>query len=136
MKVSEIVTQALAKLGVVQHGAAPTADEMASGVRAFNAMVAGWALDGINLWLSPEQDALADYPPRLATEDSGIPPAFVEGAVFCLASRLAPEYDKAIAWDDRVWLRKMRAALLVVPKMRVEPAVAFPASQRYRWGRQ
>lgn len=132
MIVSEIVTQALAKLGVVQHGAAPTADEMASGVRAFNAMVAGWALDGINLWLAPDQDALADYQGRTATEESGIPSAFVEGAVFCLASRLAPEYDKAISWAEGPFLRRMRAALLVVPKMQVDAPMVRPPSQR-RW---
>lgn len=133
MIVSEIVSQALAKLGVVQHGSAPTADEMASGVRAFNAMVAAWTIDGINLWLAPDQDALADYQGRKATEESGIPPAFVEGAVFCLASRLAPEYDKAISWNEAQFLRRMRAALMVVPKMRVDEPMIRPVSQRRLW---
>jgi len=136
MTVAEIVAAALRKIGVVQMGATPTADQIAYGADAFNAMVASWALEGINLWLSPDLGPLADYQPRAATDDAGIPAAFREGAVFCLAARIAPEYSLSAPFDDEGFKIKMRAALMVLPTMQVEqPMRLTPNSPHYRWMR-
>jgi hypothetical protein len=133
MKVNEIVSAALAKLDAVQMGAAPTADQMASGVRAFNAMISGWVLDGINLWLD-HPSPLSDFQGRGPQDESGVPAAFVEGAIYCLASRLAPEYEKQIAWDEGAYKRRMQAALVKMPAMTVERTMLrTPNNPDYRW---
>jgi hypothetical protein len=50
LSVEEIVTQAYREMGVHSAEEAPTADEMANGVRVLNWMLKGFTARGINLW--------------------------------------------------------------------------------------
>jgi hypothetical protein len=74
---AQIVARALKRINVVAAGEDPSAGDAADGLAALNAMIAGWAADGINI--SP---------------DVPLPSKHEEGVVAMLAVRLAPDYGR------------------------------------------
>jgi hypothetical protein len=74
---AQIVARALKRINVVAAGEDPSAGDAADGLVALNAMIAGWAADGINI--------SADVP---------LPSKHEEGVVALLAVRLAPDYGR------------------------------------------
>jgi hypothetical protein len=74
---AQIVARALKRINVVAAGEDPSAVDAADGLAALNAMIAGWAIDGINV--------SADVPLSAGHE---------EGVVALLAVRLAPDYGR------------------------------------------
>jgi hypothetical protein len=74
---AQIVARALKRINVVAAGEDPSAVDAADGLAALNAMIAGWAADGINI--SP---------------DVPLPSKHEEGVVAMLAVRLAPDYGR------------------------------------------
>jgi hypothetical protein len=134
MLVSEIVQAALTKLGVVGHGQTMTAEQLASGVQAFNLMLHGWALDGLDLTLFPEIAPVAKRDDYAATERAPIPSAFLEGTVFSLAARLGPEYMIPFPEPDG-FVRRMQAALVRVPEVSMSRTLVigavYPNFRRY-----
>lgn len=123
MTVAEIVEAALRKIGVVGHGQVATAEQAATGAQAFNLMIHAWGLDGLDLSLSPENQPLGRMADYSAATDPGIPSALIEGTIFCLAARLAPEYDKAVMFDEEAFKAKMRNVLRKDVKATMEPAL-------------
>lgn len=102
--VNDIVTRAYRKIGVVATDEAMTADQAQVGQDALNMMMHALALDGIDVAWSDA--VLAD---QFAME-----PAFHEGLVYMLASRLAPDFSVP-AFDDSAFKRGLAAAYLIVP---------------------
>jgi hypothetical protein len=106
--VRDIIFRAGRKIGMADMNA----DEASAGLDAFNDMVQGWKLDGIDVW---HLNALNDGFPMVDAPMSDftfaslfpMPDAFREGATFCLASRMAPEYGLAFDADD--FVRKVQA---------------------------
>ena len=123
MTVAEIVEAALRKIGVVGHGQVATAEQAASGAQAFNLMIHAWGLDGIDLSLSPDDLPLSQMADYAAATDPGIPSALIEGTIYCLAARLAPEYSVAVQFDDEAFKAKLRNALRKDVKAIMEPAL-------------
>jgi hypothetical protein len=76
---AQIVTRALKRLGLVEPGEDPAADMAADGLAALNAMLAGWAADGINV--SP---------------DVPLPAKHEEGVTALLAVRLSSDYPGSL----------------------------------------
>jgi hypothetical protein len=74
---AQIVARALKRINVVAAGEDPSAVDAADGLAALNAMIAGWAADGINI--SP---------------DIPLPAKHEEGVIALLAVRLAPDYGR------------------------------------------
>jgi hypothetical protein len=74
---AQIVTRALKRLSLVAPGEDPAAADAEDGLAALNAMLAGWAADGINV--SP---------------DVPLPAKHEEGVVALLAVRLAPDFGR------------------------------------------
>jgi hypothetical protein len=74
---AQIVARALKRINVVAAGEDPSAVDAADGLAALNAMIAGWAADGINI--SP---------------DVPLPSKHEEGVIALLAVRLAPDYGR------------------------------------------
>jgi hypothetical protein len=74
---AQIVARALKRINVVAAGEDPSAGDAADGLAALNAMIAGWAADGINV--SP---------------DVPLPSKHEEGVIALLAVRLAPDYGR------------------------------------------
>jgi hypothetical protein len=124
MLVSQIVEAALRKIGVVGHGQAMTAEQLASGVQAFNLMLHGWALDGIDLTLFPDIPAASIRDDYAGPEVAPIPSAFLEGTVFSLAARIGPEYSIMIP-EPEGFVRRMQAALIKVPEAQMPRTVVI-----------
>lgn len=83
---AQIVTRALKRLSLVEPGESPSAADAEDGLAALNAMLAGWAADGINV--SP---------------DVPLPAKHEEGVIALLAVRLASDYGRepsAIVYAD------------------------------------
>ena len=123
MTVAEIVQAALRKIGVVGHGQTATAEQSATGAQAFNLMVQAWRLDGMDLSLAPTSLPLSRMADYAAATDAGLPSGLEEGAIYCLAARLAPEYDKQIMFDDESFKAKLRNALMKDVRAEIEPAL-------------
>ena len=119
MKVSAIVNAAYRKIGVVGHGMTLTAEQSEAGAEAFNLMIQGWRLEGIDFWLAPDVDPLATLDSAALTEEAPIPSAFLEGTVYSLANRLAPEYSVP-GFDEDQFKRRMQAALIKVPTVEID----------------
>lgn len=127
MKVSEIVNAAYRKIGVVGHGQAATAEQTAAGAEAFNLLIQGWRLEGIDFWLATEVDPLDALDDYALTEDAPIPSAFLEGTIYSLASRLAPEYTVPVQFDEDAFKRRMQAALVKVPTVDMDRTLQLGA---------
>jgi hypothetical protein len=120
MKLSAIVEAAYRKIGVVGHGMDATAEQIAAGAQAFNLMIQGWRLEGIDFWLAPDVDPLARLDDYALTEEAPVPSAFLEGTIYSLAARLAPEYSMQVQFDEDAFKRRMQAALIKVPTVEID----------------
>ena len=100
----DIVTQASRKKGILARGERLEAEAAADGIFALNAMMHAWQLAGINTTHSDL--SLDDLFP--------LGPQFIEGTVYLLASRMAPEYTVPQSFDADDWFRKFQAAYLVI----------------------
>lgn len=85
-KVSEIVSDALQHLRVMDAGSAMDANDLASGIRALNAMMRAWEVDGISLGWS---DVAA------GDDEMPTPPEAEEAIGYGLAVRLRARYGVA-----------------------------------------
>lgn len=113
-----IVTRAYRKLGIAGTGDTLSADELAEGVDALNAMIHAWKLAGVDT----EHTTLAsndDFP--LASE-------FEEGTVYLLASRLSPDYMVPASFDADDWFRKFQAAYMTIESVRMTMFDRMPST--------
>jgi hypothetical protein len=133
MKISEVINAAYRKIGVVGHGMSATAEQSSAGIEAFNLMLSAWTLDGIDAWMVPGQNPFAQVSDHQATEDFPMPPAFTEGAVYCLAARLAPEFSMQTGFSEEAFLSKMRAAFVEMPTLTIDQSILKPASNPRWW---
>lgn len=112
-----IIERAYRKTGIVAVDEPMDADQAAAGLSAFNEMVSAWALDGITL--SPAfTDALLDDTFPLADK-------FREGTIYLLASRLAPEWLRPVAFDADDFFRKVQAAYMVVTEATIDSTLTW-----------
>jgi hypothetical protein len=114
MKISEIIAAAYRKAGIAGYGQPLSAEQAAAGLEAFNLMLTAWVLDGIYAYAAPNNVPFATVTDFASTADFPLAPAFREGTVFCLASRIAPEFS-AQGFDMESFMIKMRAAYMVIP---------------------
>lgn len=117
--VSDIVTRAFRKIGVVAHDAPMTADEAASGLDALNAMMSGWGVFGVTY--AHTDLALTDAFPMAAK--------WQEGVVYQLARRLSPDFSAAGPDDDR-WFRALQAAYSAIEPLTFDATLTNTPTQR------
>lgn len=117
----DIIERAYRKLGVVAQDEPMTADQGAAGLDALNAMMHGWEAFGIDL--NHVDLALGDTFSMAAK--------WHEGAVYQLASRLAPDMSVG-APDSMVFLRMLQAGYLVVNEVEMPYSLVY-APSRLRW---
>lgn len=122
MQTSDIVHAALRKIGVLGVGDAASADDARDTLFALNVMMHGWKARGVDV--AHSDLALAD--------DFPLPPQFHEGAVYLLASRIAPDYERPQAFDADDWFRTLQAAYATMPELTVPPALTRPPSREDR----
>lgn len=115
--VRSIIESAQRKIGVVAIDEPMTADQAEIGLSALNSMMFGWALYGVDI--THTALTLGDNFP-LAEK-------FVEGTIYMLARKLAPDFGTA-GVDDDAFFRALQAAYLVVNE------VAMPTALLHRNG--
>ena len=115
--VRDILTRACRKIGVVAEDEQLSGDQAANALNALNDMMHGWALEGVDIG---HADLAVD-------EDFPLESRFIEGTVYLLADRLAPDNRQAAPDADR-FLRLLQAAYMVV-----EEAEMPAAFYRPRW---
>lgn len=121
--VRDIIQRAYRKIGVVADDEPMTPDQAANGLSSLNAMMHGWKLFGIDI----------EHADLAVSQDFPLAPEFHEGAVYCLAQRIAP--DNSLGFDGDMFLRALQAAFLVIPEARMPSALVCAPSSRDRWWR-
>lgn len=120
----DIVERAFRKIGVVASDEAMTADQAQIGMDALNMMMAAFELDGIDVaWSEAE-----------LSDQYAMEPKFHEGAVYMLASRLAPDFS-APGFDVSRFKAALSAAYLIVPDVAIDRALLRNSRNRYGWRR-
>ncbi len=99
----DIIERAFRKIGVVATDEPMTADQAEVGLDALNMMMHGWALDGVDI-------AHVDV---LLGDEFPMEAKFYEGAVYQLASRIAPDFSMQ-AFDVERWMQQLRAFYLTI----------------------
>jgi hypothetical protein len=111
---AQIVTRALKRLGLVEPGESPAAADAEDGLAALNAMLAGWAADGMNV--SP---------------DVPLPAKHEEGVTALLAVRLAPDYNRTpnalVFADAEKGMQRLQADYISAPLAAFDLALRMPS---------
>jgi hypothetical protein len=115
---AQIVTRALKRLGLVEPGETPAAADAEDGLAALNAMLAGWAADGINV--SP---------------DVPLPAKHEEGVTALLAVRLSEDYGRSpgpiLLRDANAGMRRLEADYVSAPLASFDLALVGSPSKVY-----
>jgi hypothetical protein len=106
MKVLDICQRALSKIGVLSIGDDAQSEDADEALMAYNDMVAAWKLFGADTGYV-EATLQTTFP--LGAE-------FVEGTVYMLATRLSPNYQKPIQFNEARWMRALQAKYMVIDK--------------------
>jgi hypothetical protein len=118
---NDILRRAFRKIGIVAEDEQMTADQGSYGISELNAMMAGWALMGVDIGHSA-LDGESAYPLGLEYEDA---------AVWLLAERLAPAYGVPAVSAD-MWLRALQNDYASRAPATIERALLEPPS-RLAW---
>lgn len=118
--VLDLITRAYRKIGVVASDDTLSADQAANGLDAFNAMMFGFPLVGINL--EHTEQGLGDT--------VAVDAKYHEGLVYTLARRLGE--DSLVAWpDEDRWVRAMQMATFIGVASVTDAALMNTPSQVY-----
>lgn len=117
--VRDLIQRSYRKIGVVAHDDVMTDDQAAGGLVAWNDMMFGLPLLGINI----------EHTEQALNDDISVQSLFIEGLVYLLARRIAP--DMQVAWpDEDQWTRAIQAATFMPRRIRVDRALMTTPSQR------
>ena len=94
----QIVEIAMDALGLGPDVYTPTPDDVATGLRRLDAMMATWSATGLRMGY-PVASGPDDADP---SSDTGLPDSAVEGVALCLAVKLAPSFGKSVAVETRI----------------------------------
>jgi len=118
--VRDIVERAFRKIGVVATDESMTADQAQVGLDALNMMMHGWALEGVDI----------GHFDLLLADEFPMVPRFHEGAVYQLASRIAPDFSMQ-AFDVSLWMQQLRTAYLVIGE-NIAPSALLRMGRMFR----
>ncbi len=116
---SEIITAAYRKIGVAAEDESLSGDSMAAGLDALNRMLAAWKLSGVD----------TSWTKLSATDTFPLSAEFEEGAIYMLASRLSPDYERPQAFDADDFFRKVQAAYISITASSMPQALKKMPSQ-------
>jgi aryl carrier-like protein len=120
--VQDIVTRAFRKIHVESEDEELQPDTLQRGVDAFNMMLHGWKLRGVDV-------AHSDL---LAADTFPLAPEFQEGTVYVLASRLSPDYTAPANFDADDWFRTIQAAYMTIEPAKMPNALTRMPSVYWR----
>lgn len=118
--VRDVCTRALRKIGVSDVVA--DGDAISEALDAYNDMLHGWKILGADTEHTTQ--ALADTFP--------LDPEFIEGTVYVLASRLSPNYEMPLSFDQEQWFVAIRAAFTTIEPVEMDAGLKNMPSQRFR----
>lgn len=114
---SEVITDALRELGVIDETESPSAEQGADGLRKLNQMMETWDVGGISL----------EYFAQTVLSDTCPIPAYAEMGVTCsLAIRLAPTYRAQVSAELAA---NAEAAMRVILREAVSPELPVATMQ-------
>ena len=120
--VQDIVTAAYRKVGLVAEDVDMSAAMLANGVDAFNRMLHGWKLRGVDV---THTDVAAGDAFPLDDE-------YQEGTVYVLAARISPDYTVPANFDADDWFRTIQAAYVEIDALTVPSTLLrTPSQKRY-----
>jgi hypothetical protein len=122
--VQDIVTAAYRKLNIVGEDVDMSPAMLANGVDAFNRMLHGWKLRGVDV----------EHVDLAASDAFPLDPEFQEGTVYVLAGRISPDYQVPANFDADDWFRTIQAAYAVIEEAAMPAELTLMPSQfrRYR----
>lgn len=97
--VTQIVTRAHRKIGVVAHDEPLTADQLENGVDALNSMIHAWKIDGSDF----------GWADQAAADTFELEPEYHEAAVHLLGERLASDFDVGLTYNPEPFRAAIRA---------------------------
>mgnify|MGYP000109049372 FL=1 len=119
---TDFIARTLKKLtvqGIAESGDPDLTDHA---LDAFNMMLHGWKLRGVNV--RHTDVALAD--------DFPLDQEFEEGSMYMLASRISPDFQRPLSFDADDWFRGIQAAYRVPNRATIAPGLLSMASQEFR----
>lgn len=116
--VRDIVERAYRKIGVVSEEEPMTAAQAANGLAAFNMLMHGLKLHGVDL----------SHVDAMLPDAFSLPPEFEESTVYMLASRIAPD-NSFPAPDADSFYRSLQAAYYQVPVAEMPRVLVYPPSR-------
>ena len=119
--VRDIIYRAFRKANITAVGETPTDNEGEEGLSAFNEMVSGWAILGVNI-----NPATADF---AINDPFPFADKFREGTIYLLASRLAPEWTAPVSFDADDFFRKIQAAYMAISEVTMDGNLIRQPSQ-------
>lgn len=119
---NDFIGRTLKKLTVQGIAESGDPDLTAHALDAFNMMAAAWKLRGVNIGHT-DVTLSADFP--LGQE-------FEEGAMYVLASRLSPDFQRPLNFDADDWFRTLQAAFRRPNRATIAPGLLNMPSQRFR----
>lgn len=120
--VADIITRAFRKIGVAADDEALTASQMQAGLDAYNDMLHGWSLRGVNL----------SHVDQGTSDQFFMGDEFREGTVYLLAERLSPDYTVPRSFDTQMWFDDFRRAYTDTPKVKMPNAISRMPSRYWR----
>lgn len=122
--VQDIATAAFRKIMVASDDEDLTAAQIAQGVEAFNMMLHGWKLRGVDV----------SHVTQVAGDTFALGDEFQEGTVYTLAARLDPNYAAPATFDADDWFRTIQAAYTTIAESALERPVYLVPSRYARYG--
>lgn len=120
--VEDIVTAAYRKLSIVSEDETMSAAMLTNGVDAFNRMLHGWKLRGVDV----EHTDLA------AADTFPLADEFQEGTIYVLAGRVSPDYSTPANFDADDWFRTLQAAYMAITAATMPKALTRMPSRYWR----
>lgn len=118
--IQDICTKALRKIGVVSEDETANADQIANAVDAFNMMVHGWKLSGVDF----------THTDQVATDTFSLGDEYQEGTIYLLASRLSPDYTIPPSFDADSWFRAFQANNTTITEATFDKALTYLPSRK------
>ena len=120
--IQDIVTAAYRKIGVVSEDEAMSDAMLTNGVDAFNRMLHGWKLRGVDVTHSD----------LTATDTFPLGDEYQEGAIYVLAGRISPDYMVPANFDADDWFRTIQAAYMTITTATMPTALTRMPSRYWR----
>lgn len=111
--VNDIIARAYRKLNISGASEPLDGSQITEGVDAFNDMLFAWKLKSVDV----------GHTAKAASDAFPLADEFIEGTVYLLASRLAPNYVVPAAFDADDWFRSIQAAYAEIPELTVDAAL-------------